>query len=251
MDITRITLQERLNTKDDFIIIGIICLIYLVSFITLLLIPDPTYGGLVVASRFAFVFAIFPGGLIGGMIFDRKHARGTLSRLDLTDSSKLSEREEKKIQTEDIYRIILISGMTFFALPWIFALFGVTRLFFWNPVHVGENHGYYGYILVVFCILNTKIIKYNKDSFARELIILGFIACAVWGAGWMVDDFLIEQFRFNLGFDTPLIDFSLKSIPLTFIIQTIIVGGISFLIYYVVWWKYYKNKIPVLEDLYH
>jgi len=197
------------------------------------------------------VFGIFPFGLIGGMVFDRNLAKDLIQRLDSSDVIESSELKENKLSNEDIYRIILISGLIFFSLPWIAALLGINRFLFWNPVHVGENHGYYGFILVLFCILNTKIIKYNKDSIAREGIIFGFIGCSVWGSGWMVDDFLIEQFHFNLGFDTPLIDFPLNinSIPASFIIQVLIVGAISLLIYYVLWWKYYKNRIPALQDL--
>lgn len=244
----KISLKDRLNTRDDYLIIGIICAIYVFSFIALMLVPDPKYGGLIVAGRFVLVFGIFPFGLIAGMLFDRNLAKDLIQRLDSSNEIESSKFKEDKISKEDIYRIIMISAIVIFSLPWIGALLGINSFLFWNPVHIGENHGYYGFILVLFCILNTKIIKYNRDSIAREGIIFGFIGCSVWGSGWMLDDFLIEQFNFSLGFDTPLIDFSLNHIPTTFIFQLFIVGAISFLIYYVFWWKYYKNKIPILQD---
>ena len=62
-----ITLKDRLKTKDDYLIITIVYIIYITSFIALFIIPDPVYGGMVIALRFAFIFAIFPGGLLAGL----------------------------------------------------------------------------------------------------------------------------------------------------------------------------------------
>lgn len=243
----KISLDERLNTRSDYFIIGIIWAIYLITFISLLLLLDPQYGGLLVAIRFGFFFAIFPGGMTAGMIFDRYLVKDHLRAKNPDNTKKNVEKNTISLSKEDIFRIIIIIIITVISIPWILAIFGFTPSIFFNPVHIGENHGYYGYLLILFAVLNTKIIKYNKDSIPRELIIFGFIACSVWGAGWMLDDFLIEQFSFNLGFDTPFIDFPLYNIPLTFIIQVLAVIGISFLIYYGLWWKYYKNRIPVLQ----
>jgi len=245
--VTEITLQERLNARSDYFIVGIIWTIYLTTFISLLLLLDPQYGGILVAIRFGFFFAIFPGGMTAGMIFDRQLAKNQIGSMSPNNSEKNEANNKIMISREDIFRIIIILVITIISIPWILAIFGFTPAIFFNPVHLGENHGYYGYLLVLFAVLNTKIIKYNKDSVPRELIILGFIACSVWGAGWMLDDFLIEQFRFNLGFDTPFINFTLDQIPATFFIQVMAVSGISLLIYYGLWWNYYKRKIPALE----
>ncbi|NHI94642.1 MAG: hypothetical protein EAX96_19275 [Candidatus Lokiarchaeota archaeon] len=249
--IKKIALEERLNTKTDFFIIGIIWIIYLITFISLILLPDPQYGGIMVAVRFAFFFAIFPVGLTAGMIFDRNLVRNQINakRNNLNDTK--SEIKSKIITREDIYRILIISIITIFSLPWITAIFGLNLFIFPNPVHLGENHGYYGYLLVLFAVLNTKIIKYNKDSIYRDIIIFAFIFVASWGVVWMLDDFLIEQFQYNIFFYSPEDLYSIliggKLDLFLLFLNVLIIMGSSILIYWVLWKLYYHKKIPIIQ----
>jgi len=243
--IKKITLEDRLKTKTDLIIINLIWLIYLITFFALLNIPSDIYGGLEVAGRFGIIFLIFPFGLTIGMISDRYLAKKSIKEKSI--KSKVNNIKEKKFKIclEDIYRLIIISIITFISIPWIAALFGIPQILFFKEIHIGEQHGYYGYLLILFAVLNTKIIKYNEESIAREIIIFGFTFFAVLGLGLMIDDLLIEQFNIDIQFTIPFyenFDF------IGFSIQMIVIFSISIFIYYLFWCKYYYKKIKEIQN---
>ncbi|MHA1894109.1 MAG: hypothetical protein ACTSX4_06390 [Candidatus Helarchaeota archaeon] len=216
-----------------------------------MLLHQSPYGGFFIATRFAFFFSIFPGGLTLGMFFDRKIAKDVMERIRKKTEVVKFQNKKNKINREDILRIVLIIFFTIISLPWIMALLGLNITLFLNPIHVGENHGYYGYLLVLFALLNTKIIKYNQDSISRDGIIFGFTLAACWGAIWMLDDFLIEQFGYHVGIYSPgdyyYMLMGIQLDPIKLFINILIPIGSSALIFLVFWEKIYHKRISRLE----
>ncbi|TFF88569.1 MAG: hypothetical protein EU549_02775 [Promethearchaeota archaeon] len=240
-----ITLEDRLKTKTDYIIIGIIWVIFLITFFALLNCPSEVHGGIEVAGRFFILFAIFPFGLSLGMIADRYFAKKSISNTKKSVKPKEKKKKSYNIRLEDIFRFIIIITLILISLPWIGALFGVNQILFFNWIHIGEQHGFYGFLLVLFGVLNTKIIKYNKDNISREIIIFGFTFFGVYGAGWIIDDFLIEQTNIDINFYIPFYDgFDLLIIT----IQLSIIFIVSFIIYYIFWRGIYFHKIKKIQE---
>lgn len=240
-----LTLEERLKTKFDYIINLGVWVLYLFTFLMLLLLPPSGSGGPFIALRFGAVFSIFPLGFTLGLLADRFLARSIIEKARRSINEEKVKKNKFGISIEDILRIGIITLLLYFALPWIAALFGITHFLWFQPVHVGEHHGYYGFLLVIFTILETRVVKYYQDSFGREIILLGFIFFAVWGLGWIVDDFLLEQFSFDMLFTTPLLE------PInyfTFSIQMLIIGVTTLLIYYIGWRRFYYKRISAMRD---
>lgn len=203
------------------------------------------YSGIEIALRFGLFFAIFPFGLSLGAAADRYFTNESISKANKQINNESKEKKSFNMSIEDILRLIIIITLTFIALPWIAALFGVEKILFFDRIHVGEQHGYYGFLLVLFALLNTKIIKYNKDSIAREIIIFGFTFFGVYGTGLLIDDFLIEQFNLDMNFYIPFYEgFDLSTI----FIQLFIILLISLVIYYIFWRKIYYHKIKKIQD---
>jgi len=210
-----------------------------------MLLPPGRYSGLSVALRFSIIFGIFPCGFTFGMILDRFMSGGLIQR----SKRKIDMNQVKKNRTilsiEDIIRISIIAVLIIVALPWFGALLGITKIFLYQPVHIGEHHGYYGFLLVFFALLETKIIKYYQEGFGREIILFGFTCLAVWGVGWILNDFLYEQFAIPFPFYTPFLSrFNL----FFFIIQVLIIIVISLAIYYILWRKFYFKRISACRD---
>lgn len=237
-------MKDRLDTKTDILIITLIWIIYIGTFLSLLFLSS-IYSGIEIAFRFGLFFAIFPFGLSLGAVADRHFAKESISKGIKQINKEFEEKKSFNISIEDILRLIIILTLTFIALPWIAALFGIEKILFFERIHVGEQHGYYGYLLILFALLNTKIIKYNKDSIAREIIIFGFTFFGVYGAGLLIDDFLIEQLNLDINFYIPFYEgFDL----FTIFIQLFIILLVSLVIYYVFWRKIYYPKIKIIQD---
>ncbi|MBD3228226.1 MAG: hypothetical protein GF329_08550 [Candidatus Lokiarchaeota archaeon] len=237
-----ITIEDRLKTRTDFIIIGIIWTIFLITFSSLIICPSEVHCGIESAGRFFILFSIFPFGLTFGMIADRYFAKKNVFN---SEKKKKINKKTNRIEIEDILRIIIIFILTFISMPWIAALFGVNQILFFRSIHIGEQHGYYGFLLVLFAVLNTKIIKYNEDNIAREIIIFGFTFFSVFGSGLIIDDFLIEQFNLDIHFYIPFYD---GLDIFTIMIQLSIIFIISFIIYFTFWRRFYYQKIKEIQQ---
>ncbi|NVM01644.1 MAG: hypothetical protein HWN67_04885 [Candidatus Helarchaeota archaeon] len=222
---------------------------------------NTVYNGFSNAFSFAILFAFIPFGLSLGVIGDRFYAQLELQNY------KNEEIELKiipnKLNKEDKIRIILIIIATVTTIPYINALTGIyvvgvnitipilgieglkAQIWPFFPTHLGLNHGWLGYFLIISAILNSKIEKLFKHSIVSDWIVFGFCFLAIWGTGWLINDFVSEQiapifqgayFPFLTPSRSDLFKFEL-------LIQIIIVLGFAYIMYHFGWKKYYRPLI--------
>ena len=141
---------------------------------------------------------------------------------------------------EDYLRIISVAIITFVGLPYLAALIGIPNVLFFQPVHLGLNHGYLGVYMLLSVILISKTEKLYTNSIFKEISIYALCFLTLWGLGLLTEDFAKEQLFLNFPFVVIGNDFEFL---LNLIIQIVIVGMLSFLAYYLGWRKYYKRKL--------
>nr|MDO8134902.1 hypothetical protein [Candidatus Njordarchaeum guaymaensis] len=146
-------------------------------------------------------------------------------------------------------RLLLICAATFFALPWIFAIFGgyisdvpvlnavfIARQPFegYPSVHVGQHHGFDGYVIVVLILVAVETASLITNKYLNA--VFGIAACAFLYMNLyrFVEDFVDEQI-YKRGIQLILPSLGLTSIPL------IALGAILGLpTYFLVWRRYFQ-----------
>ncbi|MFX0134361.1 MAG: hypothetical protein ACFFDN_12045 [Candidatus Hodarchaeota archaeon] len=218
------------------------------------------YSGFSNAFSFAILFAFIPFGLSLGVIGDRFYAKLELQNYN---DNKDIPNPPFELNKEDKIRILLIISATIITLPYIIALTGLSvvginitipllgieglksQIWPFFPTHLGLNHGWLGYFLIISAILNSKIEKLFKLSIVSDWIVFGFCFLAIWGSGWLINDFISEQiapifpgayFPFLTPSRNDLFKFEL-------LLQIIIVFGLAYIMYYFGWKKYYRPLI--------
>lgn len=201
---------------------------------------DSIYAGFPIILQVAPILAFFPIFATFGMISDRILASDTLKYSKFAQSHSSMEIERGwNLSREDYIRIIDVTVLIFLAIPWIVARIGYSQILFFNPVHIGEHHGYIGFYMLVSLILISKTEKLYASSIFKEISIYLLCFLTVWGGGLMLEDFLKEQFSLTFTFVVVLDLNNLGGL----VIQIIIISVLSYLIYYLGWRKYYREKI--------
>ncbi|MHA1650472.1 MAG: hypothetical protein ACTSYB_09765 [Candidatus Helarchaeota archaeon] len=204
-----------------------------------------------VALQVAPIYLFFPLFATGGMFSDR------ILTKDLLKASKelepIRHRDDKSIKIrlckEDYIRIGIIIVLLFISLPWIAARLGLflepydstymCRLLFFQPVHIGENHGWIGVYMLLSIILISKTEKLYIESIFKELSILLLCFLALWGIGLVIHDFVKEQFNLSFPFYVWGSDINFLQ---GFFIQILIILVLALIIYYLGWRGYYRLK---------
>ncbi|MHA1357522.1 MAG: hypothetical protein ACTSRC_05375 [Candidatus Helarchaeota archaeon] len=246
-------LQRRIKSRLDYVIAFLLWGFGYFNFISVWIIGriDSNYGGLAFALQVAPIYLFFPAFATFGMVSDRILASDILKN---SDQSMVNERSSKintnRLCNEDYIRIGLIIALVFVSLPWITARLGLflepydstlgAHVLFFQPVHVGENHGWIGVSMIISVILITKTERLYMQSIFKELSIYLLCFLMLWGVGLTLDDFLWEQFHLNFPF---LVWGSGTGFIWGIIAQSIVIAGLSFPIYYLGWCKYYKLKL--------
>ncbi|MHA1380672.1 MAG: hypothetical protein ACTSRG_20075 [Candidatus Helarchaeota archaeon] len=222
---------------------------------------NTVYSGFSNAINFFIFFGFLPFGLTMGLIGDRYFAQIELKNYPNQDM-KLNNNSFK-LNREDKIRLILLIVITFLTIPYFNALTGFfvtginitiplygieglkAQIWPFFPVHLGLNHGWLGYFLLVCAILNSKIEKLFEHNAFSELIILGFCFISIWGAGWLINDFVTEQIaQIFPGASFPFLTPSTRDLfnP-KLAIQFLIVFVLAYLMFHFGWTKYYKPRI--------
>ncbi|MHA1385173.1 MAG: hypothetical protein ACTSR3_15595 [Candidatus Helarchaeota archaeon] len=235
-------------------IFTIICILALGRFNTV-------YNGFSNAITFFIFFGFLPFGLTMGIVGDRYFAQ-----LELQKSPKQDIKIEKtkpKLSKEDKIRIILIALATLLTIPYYNALtgffvvgvnitipiFGIeglkSQIWPFFPVHLGLNHAWLGYFLIICAILNSKIEKLFDHTFISELVVFGFCFISIWGTGWLINDFVAEQIApIFPGAYFPFLTPSRNEIfSVELLIQILVVFFLAYLMYHLGWEKYYRPLI--------
>ena len=89
-------------------------------------------------------------------------------------------------------------------------------------------------------ILISKTEKLYADSIFKEISVYVLCFLTLWGLGLFIEDFAKEQLFIEFPFVIFGTDFEFF---LNLSIQIVIVGALSFLMYYLGWKKYYKRKL--------
>ncbi len=201
----------------------------------------PLHGGLSLVIQVSPLLGFFPLFATFGMISDRILTQDLLHHSNYANSPENHTNQTgKPLVWEDYLRMILVVILLFFGLPYIAALFGIPKIIFFQPVHLGLNHGFLGVYMLLSVILISKTEKLYSNSFFKELSIYILCFLTLWGLGLLIEDFAKEQLFLNfpfviIGNDTEFF--------LNLTIQIVIVGVLSFLVYYLCWRQYYKRKL--------
>ncbi len=248
-EVTR--LQQRLKSHLDYYIAFLLWGLFLFSFISVWIVGslDPEHAGFNVAIQTAPFYLFFPGFATFGMIADRILTKDLLK---LANYSTSIEKEDmiSKLNREDYLRIGIILSLVLVGLPWIAARLGlfltnvdstiVSQVIFFQPVHLGDHHGFIGIYMLLSVLLISKTEKLYNNSIFKEITIYFLCFIAVWGLGLMIDDFFTEQLNLNFPMIVWFESFDLLGL---FMVQCMIIAGISGLIYYFIWRKFYKLRI--------
>jgi hypothetical protein len=245
-------LKRRLQSHLDYYVAITLWFLFFFSFISIWGIGflDQTNAGFKVAFQVAPVLLFFPAFATFGAISDR------ILIGDLLKYSTKNQSDHRKIQSEqlllsheDYIRVGLIILLLFISLPWLAARLGlclvpvdstfVVHIFFYQPIHVGEHHGFIGIYMLLTILLISKTEKLYLNSIFKEVSIFGLCFAMIWGIGLVLNDFLQEQLNLNFPFwvwstDSNLIGWLAVQIG----IITVLTG----LVYYFGWKKYYKEK---------
>lgn len=235
-------LQRRLRTKLDYYVATLLWGFFIFSFLSVwfLGIIDPINAGFQICLQVAPILVFFPIFATFGMISDRILASDSLklSKISQTLISKENKQDWKVIK-EDYVRIIAIIVLVVVALPWIAARLGHSQTLFFNPVHLGEHHGYIGFYMLISLILISKTEKLYTESIFKEISIYLLCFLTIWGSGLFLEDFLKEQLYLNFPF---IVFFDFNQLGVL-VIQILVVGGLSYIIYYLGWRNYYREKL--------
>jgi len=170
----------------------------------------------------------------------KKPSQSSTSRLKRTWKNLFDTRGKK-------LRFLLICVATFFALPWILAMFGgyvsdvpalnavfIARQPFegYPSVHLGQHHGFDGYVIVVLILVAVETAPLITNKYLNAFF--GVVACAFFYMNLyrFVEDFIDEQI-YKRGIQFLLPNFGLTSIPL------IAFGAVLGLATYFLIWRRY------------
>ncbi len=256
-------MKIRLKTKTDYYVLIPIWVLFIFTFISILALGryHTVYNGFSNALLFFIFFSFLPFGLTIGIIGDRILSNIELKKLQPEEVDKI--KNKKEFNREDKIRLLILAITTFLTIPYYNALSGFFTIGFnltipllgieclkaqiWPffPVHLGLNHAWLGYYLVVCAVLNSKIEKYFDHNAMSNLIVFGFCFLSLWGVGWMLNDFINEQIAPIIpGASFPFLTPSFRSLfSLAFLFQVMIVFGLAFLMYHFGWKKYYLPRI--------
>jgi len=247
-----IGLRLRLQSRLDYFVAILLWFLFFFSFLSTWAVGflDPMNAGLKVAFQVVPIFLFFPAFATFGMISDRILI-GDLLKFSAKDHSghKKVKSEHFRLSPEDYLRISLIILFLFISLPWLAARLGlclvpvdstfVVPVFFFQPVHVGEHHGFIGIYMLLAILLISKTERLYLNSIFKEVSIFGLCFALIWGLGLVLDDFLQEQ----LNFDFPFWVWSTEPNLIGWLaIQLGMVTILTGLVYYFGWRKYYMVK---------
>jgi len=195
-------------------------------------------------TSFALIAVIYTAIVLAQRLIIRSHpkkpSQSSASRLKWTWKTLFDTRGKK-------LRFLLICVTTFFALPWIFAIFGgyvsdapiLSTMFIarqpfegYPSVHVGQHHGFDGYVIVVLILVAMETSPLITNKYLNAFF--GIVACAFLYMNLyrFVEDFINEQI-YKRGIQFLLPNLGLTSIPL---IAFGTVLGLT--TYFLVWRKY-------------
>lgn len=231
-------LKTRLQSRLDYYVAVILWGLFFFSFFSVWMLGslDPLQTILLAALYLFFpLFATF------GMISDRILAIDLLKYSDKNSIKIYKKIQNGRFSMEDLVLVILILSLIFFNLPWIAARFGFTQVLFYQPVHLGEHHGWIGTYMLISILLITKTEKLYLDSLFKEISIYLLCFLAIWGCGLVIDDFTTDQLNYNA---FPFVVWSEDAnFFISLSIQIVIVAMLSLILYYFGWRKYYKKRL--------
>lgn len=245
-------LRGRLQSHLDYFVAILLWLFFLFSFISTWAVGslDQTNAGFKVAFQVAPILLFFPAFATFGAISDRIMI-GDLLRYSAKDFSAQEKVQSKqsRLSHEDYIRIGGIILLFFISLPWLAARLGlclvpvdssfVVQALFFQPVHVGEHHGFIGIYMLIAILLISKTEKLYLNSVFKEVSIFGLCFALIWGLELVLDDFLQEQLNFDLPFWVWSTDPNLIG---WLAVQIGIIALLTGFMYYFGWKKYYKVK---------
>ena len=245
-------LRIRLQSRLDYFIAILLWFLFIFSFFSIWAIGslDPIHAGLMVAIQDSPIFLLFPAFATFGMISDRILVSDLLKySVKNNPVQDIAKSNGFRLNHEDCIRIFLITLILFISLPWLAARLGIflqpydstfnAQVLFFQPVHIGEHHGFVGIYMILAIILISKTEKLYLDSIFKEITIYGLCLALVWGIGLFINDFSQEQLNINFPFWVWNTD---PSSFIWFAMQLCIIAGLSGIIYYLGWRKYFKKK---------
>ena len=247
-----IRLRARLQSRLDYLIAALLWTLFFFSFLSIWAIGslESIHAGLTVALQEAPAFLLFPVFATFGMVSDRILI-GDLLKYSGKDNMvhNPSKSERLRLNHEDYVRIFISILIVFISLPWLAARLGlflqpydstfITQVLFFQPIHLGEHHGFVGIYILLAILLISKTEKLYLNSIFKEITIYGFCFALLWGIGLVVNDFSQEQLNLNFPFWVWSTD---PNSLIWLALQFCIIAGLSGLIYYFGWRKYYKKK---------
>lgn len=237
-----IQMRERLRSRLDYIIAILLWVLFFFSFVSIWAIGslEPIHAGFALAFQESPIFLLFPAFASFGMISDRILINDLL-KYSVEGGSVLIPVKTRRngLNREDYFRIFLSILILFISLPWLAARLGIARILFFQPVHLGEHHGFIGIYILLAILLISKTEKLYLNSIFKELTIFGLCFASIWGAGLVVNDFALEQLNFNFPFW--VWDWDPNSL-IWFAVQLCVILGLTSIIYYFGWRKYYRKK---------
>ncbi|MDD1778813.1 MAG: hypothetical protein LUQ65_11680, partial [Candidatus Helarchaeota archaeon] len=208
-----IRLRRRLRSRLDYFMAALLWLLFFFSFISTWAVGalDQTNAGFQVAFQVAPILLFFPVFATFGAISDRILIGDLLKYSVRTHSNDPKVQSEHfRLSNEDYLRIGLTILLLFISLPWLAARLGlclvpvdstfVVHTFFFQPIHVGEHHGFIGIYMLLAILLISKTEKLYLNSIFKEVSIFGLCFAMIWGLGLVLDDFLQEQLNFDFPF---------------------------------------------------
>lgn len=245
-------LRRRLRSRLDYYVAILLWLLFFFSFLSIWSVGalDPTNAGFKVAVQIAPIFLFFPVFATFGAVSDRILINDLLKYSTKGQPNQLKvESGQFHLNREDYLRISLIILLLFISLPWLAARLGlclvpvdstfVVQVFGFQPIHVGEHHGFIGVYMLLAVLLISKTEKLYLNSIFKETSIFGLCFAMIWGLGLVLNDFLKEQLNFDFPFwvwstDPSLIGWLAGQIA--------IIALLAGLVYYFGWKKYYKER---------
>ncbi len=192
---------------------------------------DPEMGGTLMGGVYKAVITaakLIPISLIVTLLIlrDRKVARLNLKDAKVESAKSIPSSTEKKLRRSGrtSIRLAIFIAATIICLPWIFAIVGVyisdipglnliylgrqpyARENNYPSVHLGEHHGWDGYLFTVMALLSSILLdnRYNlRNQLGRSIIAGGCAFFALYAFFAIPEDFLNEQL-IKRGFEVPI-----------------------------------------------
>ncbi len=246
-----IRLKKRLQSRLDYYVVILVWGLCSFSFLSTLFIGslDPDHGGLSAALQVAPIFLFFPVFALIGAVSDRILVKDLYMKSNVKKFIiSQGEKSRSRLVKEDYIRIGITIFLIFISLPWIAARLGLflrlydstlmSDVFFFQPVHLGEHHGWIGIYMILCVLLLSKTEKLYLNSIFKELFIYLLCFLLIWGIGLLLNDFTYEQMHFTFPF---LVWGTDTNFFWGLSIQILIVAALSFPLYYFGWYQYYKK----------